>query len=370
MDFSLNEQQRAIADMAQAVFADFTSAEQLATHETSGKPWLTPLYRELANAGLPGLLTPEEHGGAGLGWLDYALVLEQQGRALAPVPLWSSALTARALAEFGDSAMARAIVPTLHDASSVAAIALPQAGSPQGRVVATQNGDELRLNGAVSGVIWGAQADWLLLPVMLAGQSRLALVARDSAGLTITDGLFTHRQNAARIVFRDATLPATQMLAADADENWLIDRASLCLAALQLGVSEEALAQTASYLSQRKQFDRLLGSFQGVALRAADGFIDTESLRLQVWQLAWRLDAQLPARGAAASAKWWACETGHRVAHTGQHLHGGLGADVSYPIHRYFLWSRALEITLGGANQQIARLGDWLAGETEAGVLL
>jgi alkylation response protein AidB-like acyl-CoA dehydrogenase len=107
-----------------------------------------------------------------------------------------------------------------------------------------------------------------------------------------------------------------------------------------------------------------------VALRAADGFIDTETLRLQVWQLAWQLDAGLPARGAAATAKWWACEAGHRVSHTAQHLHGGMGADISYPRHRYFLWSRALEITLGGASSQLARLGDWLAEEPAAGVLL
>lgn len=370
MEFSLNEQQRAVADLANTVFADFTGADKLARHETGGEPWLSPLYRELANAGLIGLLTPESLGGAGLGWLDYALVLEQQGRALAPVPLWSTALTARALAEFGDAAFIGATLPGLLDGGAVAAIALPRAGLQQPSIRAEQNNNELRLNGTVSGVIWGAQADWLLVPVTLAQQSRWLLVARDGNGVRITDGQLTHRQNAAHIAFTDTAVPSRQLLAPGADGNWLIDRASLCLAALQLGVSEEALAQTASYLSERRQFDRLLGSFQGVALRAADGFIDTESLRLQVWQLAWRLDAQLPSAGAAACAKWWACETGHRVAHTAQHLHGGLGADISYPIHRYFLWSRALEITLGGANGQLTRLGDWLAGETDAGVLL
>ena len=367
MDFALTEQQRAVAELAGALFADFAGAEQLSRHEAGGEPWLAALYRELANAGLIGLLLNETHGGAGLGWLELALVLEQQGRTLAPAPLWNTALTARAVAEFGDADFAATTLPSLLNGAAVAALAPPLSGAA---ICAEHCAEGLRLNGTVSGVAFGAQADWLLLPVQLQSEARLALVARDSAGLGIVDGCFTDRQPMARITFDAVTINARQLLGAGADHNWLSERVSLCVAALQLGVVGEALTQTSTYLSERRQFERALGSFQGVALRAADGFIDTENLRLQVWQLAECLDRQLPGTGAAACAKWWACEAGHRVSHTAQHLHGGLGADISYPIHRYFLWSRALEITLGGAQAQLARLGDWLADEPDAGVLL
>lgn len=370
MDFSLNEQQRAIADLARDVFADYTGAERLAQHEADGAPWLAPLYRELAGTGLIGLLVAEQRGGAGQGWLECALALEQQGRALAPVPLWSSALAARAIAEFGDDAFAAAALPALLQGDACAAVLLPRVGLPAESIRAERRGEELHLNGTVRGVVLGAQADWLLLPIALDGGTRLALVANRSAGLGADDGRFTDRQPAATLYFDNVAIAQRQLLAPAADAAWLIDRASLCLAALQLGVVGEALAQTSAYISERRQFDRPIGSFQGVALRAADGFIDMENLRLQVWQLAWRLDANLPAGGAAACAKWWACEAGHRVSHTAQHLHGGMGADITYPIHRYFLWSRALEMQLGGAGSQLARLGDWLAGESDAGVLL
>jgi alkylation response protein AidB-like acyl-CoA dehydrogenase len=106
---------------------------------------------------------------------------------------------------------------------------------------------------------------------------------------------------------------------------------------------------------------------QGVALRAADGNIDIAALRGAALFLAWRLDQGLDPRAAAPVAKYWAAQCGHRVAHTAMHLHGGLGADVAYPIHRFLLWSRALEITAGGAQAQLARLGGVIADEQAMG---
>ncbi len=73
----------------------------------------------------------------------------------------------------------------------------------------------------------------------------------------------------------------------------------------------------------------------------------------------------LPASKEVRAAKWWACEAGHRVAHSGQHLHGGIGSDVDYPIHRYYLWAKQIEFTLGGANRQLADLGALLANDEQ-----
>ncbi len=143
--------------------------------------------------------------------------------------------------------------------------------------------------------------------------------------------------------------------------SWLEERAQVGLAALQLGIAEEALRRTAAYTSQRKQFGKPIGSFQGVSLRAADAYIDVEALRSTLWQAIWRLEEGLPATAQVAAAKWWACRGGQRVVHSAQHLHGGIGADLDYPIHRYFLWARQVELTLGGAAPQLARIGAQLA---------
>ena len=128
-----------------------------------------------------------------------------------------------------------------------------------------------------------------------------------------------------------------------------------------MGVAESALAQTAAYLNQRHQFERPLSAFQGTMLRAADAAIDIEAMRVTLWQAAWRIDTGRPSDEAVAVAKWEAAERGQRVVHATQHLHGGMGADITYPIHRYFLWGKQIELQLGGPSRQLARLGAELA---------
>jgi len=150
--------------------------------------------------------------------------------------------------------------------------------------------------------------------------------------------------------------------------RWLAARATVGLCAVAAGVAERALELTASYARERAQFGRPIGSFQAVAQRLADAYIDVEAIRLTMWQAAWQLacaddderpgDAEVAA--AVATAKFWAADAGHRVAHTVVHVHGGLGIDTSYPLHRYFLAAKQAEFTLGGAARQLLRLGDLL----------
>jgi alkylation response protein AidB-like acyl-CoA dehydrogenase len=127
------------------------------------------------------------------------------------------------------------------------------------------------------------------------------------------------------------------------------------------------VSQTADYLNTREQFGRPLSTFQGTMLRAADAAIDTESIRVTMWQAAWRLDHGLDADLAVGVASWFASEAGQRAVHATQHLHGGVGADVEYPIHRYFLWGKQIELMLGPPSAQLARLGRQLIGEIRAG---
>jgi len=149
---------------------------------------------------------------------------------------------------------------------------------------------------------------------------------------------------------------------------WMLDRARTGLCALQLGVTEEAVRRTAAYLNERHQFGRPLSSFQATMLRAADAYIDTEAIRVTTWQAAWRIDSGLPAAEAVAVAHWWASDAGQRVVHATQHLHGGMGADIAYPIHRYFLWGKQIELMLQGPSAELARLGTMVATRLHQGV--
>jgi alkylation response protein AidB-like acyl-CoA dehydrogenase len=136
------------------------------------------------------------------------------------------------------------------------------------------------------------------------------------------------------------------------------------LCAAQVGVIERALEMTAEHARKRVQFGRPIGSFQAVAQRLADAYIDVEAARLTMWQAAWLLDCgrEADADLAVATAKFWAAEAGHRVAHTAVHVHGGMGIDVSYPVHRYFTAATQNEFALGGATAQLRRIGAVLAG--------
>ena len=128
-------------------------------------------------------------------------------------------------------------------------------------------------------------------------------------------------------------------------------------------INERALELTAEYAKSRVAFGRPIGSFQAVTQRLADAFVDVEAVRLTMWQAAWLLASGAAGSDVAvATAKFWAAEAGHRVAHTAVHVHGGMGIDVTYPVHRYFVAAKRNEFALGGATAQLRRIGGALAG--------
>ncbi|MBK6670162.1 MAG: hypothetical protein IPG46_11035 [Actinobacteria bacterium] len=131
--------------------------------------------------------------------------------------------------------------------------------------------------------------------------------------------------------------------------------------ALALGNCVGALELLASYTTDRHQFGVPIASFQAVGHRAADAYIDTEAVRLTTWQAIWRLDEGLAAGEEVAVAKYWAAYGGQRVVHAAVHLHGGVGVDRDYPLHRFFLAAKQIELQLGGATPSLLRLGRSIA---------
>ena len=143
--------------------------------------------------------------------------------------------------------------------------------------------------------------------------------------------------------------------------SWIVRRVIAGLCAMQAGACAEALRLTAAHVSEREQFGQKIATFQAVAQRAADAYIDTEAITLTARQAAWRLGAGLDADEALDTAKFWAAEGGFRVAHAAQHLHGGIGVDTEYPLFRYFRRTRQIELTLGGAALHLVQLGSRIA---------
>jgi alkylation response protein AidB-like acyl-CoA dehydrogenase len=197
------------------------------------------------------------------------------------------------------------------------------------------------------------------------------LVDLTAAGVAATSLDTTSGQPEARLDLRRVPVGMADVLGDPTGGRsivaWLLERAHAALAAVALGCCEEALRLTSDFVKMRKQFDQPIAMFQAVAHRAADAYIDTEGIRLTVWQAASRLAAGESAQVEVALAKFWAAEAGHRIVHAAQHLHGGIGVDRDYPLHRYFLYARQLELTLGGATAQLRTIGRWLADESADG---
>src|SRR5690606_12591800 len=115
--------------------------------------------------------------------------------------------------------------------------------------------------------------------------------------------------------------------------------------------------------STRQQFGRRIAEFQAVSQRAADAYIDTQMVRLTAWQAVFRLAQGWEADTEVQAARFWAGDGAMRVVHAAQHVRGGLGVDTSYPLHRYFLWAKQVEHTLGTPTRALVRLGAALADE-------
>jgi 3-oxocholest-4-en-26-oyl-CoA dehydrogenase beta subunit len=217
-----------------------------------------------------------------------------------------------------------------------------------------------RVSGHVVGVAWAHVAGTLLLPV----GDRVVAIDPTAAGVTSGRGVTTAREPALTLTLDN--VPAETIGDAGAAQ-WLHDRWLTALANQQAGVTDGALRMTAAYTSQREQFGKPLSTFQGVALKAADAYLDSTAIQSVARQAAWTLDAGADATLAVLSAAWWAAEGGQHCVHLTQHLHGGMGADITYPVHRFFLWGKQIELLVGGASALLAELGDALAAHPNAG---
>ena len=236
---------------------------------------------------------------------------------------------------------------------------------------APRDGGGFRLAGTKLCVPAAEIADAILLPASTEdGRVGVFLVETGSAGLRTTPLATTAGWPEARLDLDGVRVAAADALGdpqgGAAVLEWMLLRAEAALASFALGACESALKLTAEYAKTRKQFDQPIAMFQAVGHRAADAYIDLEATRLSALQAAWRIASDLPAAKQVAVAKHFACAAGQRVVHAAQHLHGGIGVDREYPLHRHFLAVKQLELTLGGSTPQLLRLGDLLAEEPDA----
>jgi alkylation response protein AidB-like acyl-CoA dehydrogenase len=374
MDFIQNEADTELADLSRKILTDQLTPERLRAAEDAGDGFDPALWADLAATGVLAAALPESLGGAGLGLLAQCAVLTELGREVAPVPyLPSIVLGASALAEFGspDQQQRWAGAAARGDLILTAALAEEDGDDPRApsatAVRATGEGEGdggWTLSGVKTTVFAAPLAGLMLVPAATPPGVTVFLVDPADAGVTVQRQQVTGG-SAGRVVLDGVSLAEDRVLGSPAAgrqiTGWLVARATVGLCALQLGVAARALELTSAYAQSRVQFGKPIGSFQAVRQRLADAYIDTEAIRLTMWQAAWLLAEGLPCDSEVATAKFWAADAGHRVAHTAVHVHGGVGIDMDYPLHRYFAAAKQNEFALGGATAQLLRIGAALA---------
>ncbi len=370
MDFAFSEDQEALRELARKILEDRITHDRLKQLEADPAWFDRDTWQELARANLLGVAIDEAHGGMGFGFLELCLLLVEVGRTVAPVPVHPSLLLgALPIARFGTEAQKSRFLPRVARGECILSAALVEPGSADpARVdaLASRSGDGWRLVGRKTCVPAAHLAERILAPVQLpAGRVGLFLVDPKARGVTLERQHATSHEPQFRVTLEDVEVGAGDLVGdsgAPADAlSWLLARAITGLCAIELGVAERALRITADYAAKREQFNQPIGSFQAVHQRAADAFIDVACIRWTMWRAATQLAEGRDATEDVAIAKFWAGEGGHRVTYAAQHLHGGIGVDIDYPIHRYYLWSRQIEVMLGTSKQQLAKLGERIA---------
>ncbi|MGI9084966.1 MAG: acyl-CoA dehydrogenase family protein [Aeromicrobium sp.] len=381
MDFTFSPEAEDAAALAATILTDHTGPERLAEVEAAGSRFDPVLWHALGDSGLLTLATPESYDGAGLGFVELCRVLVEVGRTVAPVPLATDAVARLFLGEHGSDEQQRI--------AFAAPAGVPGHGRPMRTVlscaiaeehehapsvpttVAVQADEDLLITGTKYLVPAATVATAFLVPATTSAGTAVFVVDADATGLQVREQHLSDGDVVGLLELDDVRVAADRRVGsadngADVSANEgaarrLVDLLTVATCAVQLGVTEGAIALTAEYAKTREQFDRPIGTFQAVSQRLADGYIDTRLQALTVWQAAWRLAERLPAEDAIATAKLWAADAGHRIAHTTVHIHGGVGIDLDGVAHRYFTAATRYEFEHGGATEQALRLGRLLA---------
>jgi alkylation response protein AidB-like acyl-CoA dehydrogenase len=326
MDFGLTDDQRDIQRTARELLASRATPERVREHAEAARVD-DALWRELGELGWPGIAVAEEHGGQGLGAVELAILCEELGRAVAPVPFLPSVLAATLIEHAGSAEQRSRWLPGL------------ASGELRGAV-----GDAAEL------VPGGAGADVIVL--VASGDARLFEDAVPVASIDST-------RPAARVEGTGEPLPG--------DLAPALDRALVAVAAELVGVCERALAMTVDYVKERRQFGTPVGAYQAVSHRCAQMLLDTEGARATVSFAAWAADAD-PARlgEAAAMAKAAASDAGREVTAAAIQMHGGIGFTWEADVHWLYKRAQLDAALLGGGRTHRARVARIVAGRAEA----
>jgi alkylation response protein AidB-like acyl-CoA dehydrogenase len=335
MDFGISADQKMMQDTVGRTLERACPLERVRAAAEGREAYAADVWAALADTGACGLIVPEEHGGVGLTLLDVALAAQMLGRSVAPVPFMASCVMAPlALLGSGSAAQQGEWLPKLAAGEVVAGVAVSEAaaGIRDGAGVTAHNG---RLSGRALFVLDAAGADLFVVADQASG---LHLVRRGAQGLGQTALTTIDATRATgELTFDKVEAEPLEARHAPATLARMIDAGRIVLAADILGAGERMIEKAVAYAQERKQFGRVIGSFQAVKHLCAEMVAELEPCRSLIWYAAYAFD-ETPAEATlmAAHAKAHLSETGTFVARTATEVHGGMGFTDLLGLHYWF----------------------------------
>jgi len=354
MDLQLSEEQQMIQDMTRALLQEHCPLEAVRQMENDPKGYPAGLWKQMAEAGLQGILIPEQYGGGGMSLFEAALVYEELGRALAPTPHFVSAVIgAGLLLEAGSEAQREAWLPKIvgGDAILTPAWLEPDRGyGPEGvQLAALPDGDDLVLSGVKRHVNFASSADRLLVLARGDAGIELLLVDPTAPGVTLTQVLSASGDPHYRVDFADVRVPGKARIGAPGS-GWqsfstVLHDGIILLAAKAIGGAARCLEDTVEYAKVRKQFDKPLGAFQALAHYMADASTRIEGGRVLVHEAAWNRAQGRSIARFAPMAKLFACNTYKDVTRTCAQIWGGVAFTIEYDTQLFFRRAKELQLS-------------------------
>jgi hypothetical protein len=372
LDFQLNDEQQHLKKSVREFAEREIAPNVMKWDEASEFPLAT--VKELGKLGLLGTVFPPEYGGAGMGYVEYVIAIEELSRVDGSVGIIVAAHTSLCSNHIflaGDEAQKKKYVSKLATGESLGAWGLtePSSGSDAGsaRMTARRRGREWVLNGTKTFCTNGHYADVI---VVLAVTDRTAhthglsafIVEKDTKGFRPgkkENKLGLRASDTAEMIFEDCVIPAENLLGKEGDgfidAMRVLDGGRISIAALSLGMAQGAYEAALNYAKERRQFGKAIGEFQAIQWKLADMACRIEAARLLTYRAAWLKDQKREGRTTASSmAKLYASEIAVRVAEEGVQIHGGYGFVKDYPAEKYF---RDVKLcTIGEGTSEVQRL--------------
>jgi alkylation response protein AidB-like acyl-CoA dehydrogenase len=372
VDFNFTDEQKHLRKSVREFAEGEIAPHIMEWDESSHFP--TELLPKLGEMGLMGVIFPEQYGGAGLGYIEYATVIEELARVDGSVGLFVAAhnsLCSNHIYKFGSEEQKRKYLVPLAQGKKLGAWSLtePEAGSDAGgtRTTAVRQGDGWFLNGSKTFTTNGSYAD---ICVAMAVTDK----SKDSHGISAfilekgTPGfrpgkkenkLGMRASDTSEVIFADCKVPVSQLLGPEGEgfigSLKILDGGRISIAALGLGMAQGALEAATHYAKQRKQFGKTISEFQAIQFKLADMATQVEAARLLVYQAAWLADQKdVRFTRESSMAKLFASEVAVRVANDCVQIHGGYGFIKDYPAEKFY---RDVKLcTIGEGTSEIQRL--------------